>query len=285
MFMCTCLSKRKEGISKSILVFFLVANPLLSPAQTQLAPGDVALLSYSADTSPISRYFDFVLLTDIAVGTPINFTDAGYFSGSLNTLNESMIRFIADTPLDAGTIIHWNSSINDSRFYKDPDDEFSGAFTLAGGGDSLIVYQGQADNPTFLFALNNTDNEASDSQFALGNLSSGDSQLPNGLQLGTNALGTNASTSNGGRHQDNAAYIGPIISGTKKELLLAISAVDNWAFDNSQSIISAQLHSSIVVVADNNNNNNNKPLLLPPRIILERLQFLIAMENAAINKN
>ncbi|MEA5471001.1 ExeM/NucH family extracellular endonuclease [Spirulina sp. 06S082] len=167
---------------------------------TTLAAGDLAILGFNFDNPDT---FAFVLLTDVSVGTKINFTDKGWRNDGSFRDYEGIDSWTADTDKAAGTIVSVTST--NLRFATE--------------GDQLIAYQGIETNPNFLYAINS---EGSDWQSDATN--SHTSALPTGLTEGINAIAFN--------EVDNAVYRGTT-SGTKNELLAAIADPSNWLGSNN----------------------------------------------------
>ena len=203
-------------MKKAVLLGALACLAAGAAAQT-LRPGDVAVVGYNADNPD---QFAFVALVDLEAGTAITFTDNGWQSSD-ETLrgNEGTVTWTADADVARGTVVAIESG--------EPDFTASVGSVSAGGGpqfategDQLLVYQGEATQPTFLYALNN---EGEDGAWQADATSSNDSALPAGLESGTTAIAL--------EEVDNAAYTGPT-SGSRAELLEAISTPSNWTGDN-----------------------------------------------------
>jgi uncharacterized repeat protein (TIGR01451 family) len=181
-------------------------------AATVLGPGDIAIVGFNFQND----YFSFVLLVDIEAGTQIRFTDAGWIgTGFFN--GEGAVTYTAPMNLDAGNVIT----------YSGPDANFEvtveGPFTLAGGiaftnaGDQLLAFQGPYATPVFLYALNNDD-----AGWTTSNPNAQKTGLPPGLTDGYTAISLGGSEWSG-------VYNGPF-SGTREELLAAISDPNNWTY-------------------------------------------------------
>ena len=128
---------------------------------TVLAPGDIAIVGYNASGGD---KFAFVVLTDIAAGTVVNFTDAGWdstlagggsgFAPSATT-SDGAISWTAPSEIPAGTVIQFDANEPNGGTDFQPTDTgyFSGDFNLGSSGDTLTAYQGTAASPTNLAAL------------------------------------------------------------------------------------------------------------------------------------
>lgn len=168
---------------------------------TILLPGDLAIIGFNFDNPD---ELTFLLLIGITAGTEIKFTDNGVRSnGSLRT-GEGTYTWIADQDYAAGSVI----TLTDL-----------GNIAFSSSGDQIIAYQGSESNPTYLFALNSEGNGwQSDAT------SSNTSALPSGLVEGQTAIALN--------EIDNAKYTGTT-TGTKAELLAAITDTNNWSGSNT----------------------------------------------------
>ena len=127
----------------SIFVLFFISSTFIS-AQTILNPGDVAIVGINCDNP---NDFAFVLLTDIEAGTVINITDDGWKAEGGFRQNEGVVTYTSPSSLPAGTIII--NSVNSANFVV------SGNFSLTTNGDQLIVFQGNINTPSLIYALNN----------------------------------------------------------------------------------------------------------------------------------
>ena len=171
-------------------------------AGTVLLPGDIAIIGFNFDNPD---EFAFVTLVDIVAGTEINFTDNGWQANGTFRDTEGTFTWTAGTDIAPGTVI--NPTVSSVAF--------------SASGDQIIAYQGDSSNPTFIYALNS---EGNPGVWQSDATSSNTSALPTGLVNGETAVALD--------EVDNAVYTG-ITSGTKQELLAAISDQSNWSGDNS----------------------------------------------------
>ncbi|MDJ0662853.1 MAG: lamin tail domain-containing protein [Crocosphaera sp.] len=171
-------------------------------AGTVLLPGDIAIIGFNFDNPD---EFAFVTLVDIVAGTEISFTDNGWQANGTFRDTEGTFTWTAGTDIAAGTVI--NPTVSSVAF--------------SASGDQIIAYQGDSNNPTFIYALNS---EGNPGVWQSDATSSNTSALPTGLVNGETAVALD--------EIDNAVYTG-ITSGTKEELLAAISDQSNWSGDNS----------------------------------------------------
>gem|GEM_PF-1699112 len=247
-----------------LYVLFLFTGMKSVKAQTTLVAGDIAVLGLNGDDTFPNQRWAFVPLVDLATGTVIHFTDAGYdasiSSGNkffANGLNEGHMTWTVPASITAGTILLvTNNSGSGNATIKDiANASYAGVIGSVGGsnngfnagGDQIIVFQGSAGTTvgaTFLYAFNNGQHTT---QYT-GNgvwISSGNivgqqmSYLPPGLTNGATALALTSNNLNGVTvggipyGYDNMRYKPTALkSGTRSQLLAAISNGINWEGDN-----------------------------------------------------
>jgi len=213
-----------------LLIMLLAIN--FSYGQTTLAEGDIAITGVNADNPD---QFSFVLLTDVLTGTIINFTDGGWnisggfrgYNPSNGRISEGVVVWTSTTDLSCGTeiIITDTGSNTHSATSGLATEVADTGFNLASAGDELIVYQGSASSPTFLYAVHyanaNGWTDATDTN---------NSAIPSGLTNGINAidLGNN----------DNSNYLCTVTSN-QALILDAVANVNatNWYQTNSNTVI------------------------------------------------
>lgn len=178
---------------------------------TTLSAGDIALVSFNADSDD---QFQFVVLVDIAAGTQVNFTDNGWQDSGEFRKNEGKITWQSQEAIAAGTVVAINPTLGTT---SNGSISKSGSLNISGSGDAIIAYQGEDTNPHLLFALNQDRNGWSNAT------DSNTTALPTGLIDGESALTL--------PHQDNLVYVG-ITSGSKTEILAAITDSTNWSGEN-----------------------------------------------------
>jgi len=208
-------------MKKRSLVFLFLLATLISgdvSAQTTLQSGDMAVIGMNTDNPDV---FAFVLLVPVAAGTQIIFTDCGWKSDSLKfRAGEGAVIYTAPTALMAGTVIVYDSTnVAFSDFAKYTGTIITSSLLLSTDGDQLLAFQGSDSAPSFLYAINDTGTD-----WQANAWSSLTSALPAGLVNGQTAVALS--------HYDNYAYNG-ITSGTKEELLSAISDSINWTLRNN----------------------------------------------------
>jgi len=164
-----------------INIFWLCIFALLSfypcaYAQTQLQPGDVAVIGYNFKDPD---QFSFIFLKNVVAGTVLHVTDCGYDAvKSAFRAGEGYLTYTIPTGgKRAGEIITFG---NDPGFLKQG---VSGFFGLSADGDQLIFFQGTFLAPVFIYALTVSDD---DWQSTL--IDNNTSNLPPGLIDGSSAL-------------------------------------------------------------------------------------------------
>lgn len=181
---------------------FILVSALTANAQT-LSPGDIAIIGFNFDNPD---QIAFVALTEIPSGTEIKFTDNGWKSDDTFRASEGTFTYTAASTISAGTVV---------------DPGISGP-ALSSGGDQVLAYQGDNSSPTFIYAINS---DGSSGTWQSNATSAATSALPTGLTNGTDAIAF--------VERDNGYYSGTT-SGTKAELLTAISDPANWTTNNGR---------------------------------------------------
>jgi len=206
--------------------FILLLLPLKS--QTTLLPGDIAFIGVNTDGS--TDDFDFVLLTPVAAGTTVNFTDCGWNHGTgFNTdYPESHIAWTTSNALTAGTVITVITNNGNSIPTASIGSITGDKMLISIAGDQISAYQGTIANPTFIAAINFNQNSATQpgTDFDGASTTNSTTALPDGLTVGLNAIHIYQSTTFA--EQDNSRYKGTLATGSKAELLKAINKLSNW---------------------------------------------------------
>ena len=187
-------------------------------AASVLEPGDLAIVGFSFQ----NNNFSFVLLVDIEAGTEIYFSDAGW-TGSGFFTNEGAEKYSAQVDLSAGTVITYQGSADNFVAINEYPFNLQAGIALTGNGDQLLTFQGPINDPSFLYTLHNGPGEWTPSP-----MNSRTTYLPPGLEVGYTAI------SLGGTYRDG--YYDGSTSGTRDELLAAISNPLNWYYANNQDI-------------------------------------------------
>jgi len=224
---------------KKILVFVAI-HVLVSGfgfAQTTLAPGDIVVIGFSGDSTPSGsgdgKSLSFVPLVDLEAGTIINFTDSGWLGSSFRA-NEGGAIFTASAPVTAGTVISAKGTTdtlwaaNGVDWTAPPSGVGTNGMNFSSSGDQVLVFQGDASSPTFIFAVNG----ASTGWSLPANADdSNRTALPTGLVDGVTCVAV-GSGSGDEEEYDNVWYSG-ITDGTQAEILAAVTDSTNWSGDNS----------------------------------------------------
>ncbi len=178
-------------------------------APTTLSAGDIVIIGVNCDDPDD---FAFVPLIDLGTGTTINFTDNGWLSTNTFRTGEGIKTYTAPSAIPSGMVIVYSE--NSSNFTS------SGSFALSASGDQLIAYQGTADSPTMIYAVNIKGSAVWQSTASDANTSA----LPLGLINGTNCVALT--------EKDNVMYSGSVTVG-KAAVLAAVSNKDNWVGDDA----------------------------------------------------
>ncbi len=228
------------GISK-----IMVANAI-----TTLNPGDVYIISVNSDQAypggVNSNGFEFVSRVDLDPGTEIYFADKGW-DGSLgtpfwrNTTGEGTLRYTVPVGgISAGTIVRYDDTViptlpssGSSTWDMYSIDPVTGALSLstssASGfdpsatGDNILVFQGSAASPTFLYGIGWS---AATTWITTGTPTANNSYTPIGISTGAGTINTLGSTDN---YQYNCTMSG-IFSST---FATDLQNVLNWNSDNT----------------------------------------------------
>ncbi|MBU0766058.1 MAG: T9SS type A sorting domain-containing protein [Bacteroidetes bacterium] len=180
---------------------------------TFLDPGDIAIVQFRTDPED---GFSFVALADIPGSTEVKFTDNGWTeSSALTTSENTLVWSCPSTGISAGTVVGWqNGSGITSGFVSGTLDGLSDL------GDQILIYQGTATSPEFIYALSTV-------PWSMSGSISGEnhSYLPSPLINGATAIYfTDA---------DNGYYKLTPVSGSADYLRTSISDTINWYTVNS----------------------------------------------------
>jgi len=162
--------------------------------QTVLTPGDIAVIGFNGDDPDVIR---FVNLVNIAAGTQVKFTDNGWNGTALSTA-EGTDTWTASTAFAAGTVHTLTPT----------------TVALGTTGDQILVYQGLAASPTFIFGV-------SSRSWVTGSVNTTTSRIPTGLTSGSTALAFST-------ERDNGAYTIVSNNAPKATLLTSIANQNNW---------------------------------------------------------
>lgn len=187
-------------------------------APSAVAAGQLAIVSMSStDPDPLA----FVLMCNAKAGTTIQFTDNGWTSAGAFREGEGVATWTAARDVAAGEVITLSAG-NTSAPTVAPADTgsvaTSGSFNIA-AQDSVLVYQGTAAQPAFIFGLNHVSSGNWDASATNSNTSA----LPATLTNGQAAVALRQA---GGLHAQD--YTGELVTGTAAQLMAAISTAANW---------------------------------------------------------
>lgn len=206
----------------------------------QLNPGDIVIIGFSGDTSPggggTGKSFTFVPLVDLPAGTVINFTDSGWLGTSFRANEGGAIYTAPAGGITAGTVITASGTTNatwaanGTEWTAPPAGVGNNGMNFSTDGDQILVYTGDATMlpVTFIFAVNG----ASTGFSAPANADDANrTALPTGLTEGTNAVAVGAGAGDEDEY-DNVYYNG-ITTGTRDEILAAVTDPANWEGNNT----------------------------------------------------
>jgi endonuclease I len=181
-------------------------------AQAALTAGDIALIGYTSDDPDALA---FVTLAPIAAGETIRFTDSGWFASGGFRSTEGGIEYTAPVALPAGTVVEATAPFNSGSWSVNNEGVGGSGFLLSTAGDQILVFQGVAAAPQFIYALHADSSGWDDA------VSSNTSALPTGLIDGVTAVDI------GTPERDNGYYAGPT-AGTPEQLRAEIGDPGNW---------------------------------------------------------
>lgn len=235
-----------------IAIVISIASLNSSPANalTVLAPGQIYVIRANSDFGfpggAGSNGFDFVSTVDLDPGTEIFFTDKGW-DGSLgspfwrNTTGEGALRYTVPIGgISAGTIVSFDDSLISSlptsgsstwdMFSIDPTTgamslttAIASGFDPATTGDNILVFQGSAASPNFLYGVGWS---GATTWISSGTPSANNSWIPAGISTAANTVVTLGSTDN---FRYNCLNLGIFSSNFASDLVNAA----NWTADNT----------------------------------------------------
>ena len=173
-------------------------SEIAQAAASTLGAGDIAIIGYNADNPD---EIAFVALNTIDAGTQIHFTDNGWKSDGTFRTGEGTFTWTAAITISPGTIVA----------------PAVAGIALSASGDQVLVYQGAANTPTFIYALNNEDAGV----WQADATSSNTSALPNGLANGSTAFALD--------EIDNAVFNGSGPFANCTALRIAAATQSNWS--------------------------------------------------------
>ncbi len=198
----------------SYFIALIVGLTLTASTLATLNSGDIAIIGYQADNPD---GIAFVVLQPVAAGEIIRFTDSGWTTSGSFRANEGGIAFTATDTLTPGTVITRSSPFSSGEWTSSPSGVGSGEIALSVSGDQIIVFQGNASSPDFVYAIH--------AGSSWGNAtSSNTTAIPTGLTDGSTAVCIG--------NVDNGYYSGST-QGTAQQLLSAIGNSNNWTTSDS----------------------------------------------------
>jgi hypothetical protein len=220
----------------------------ITRAVSVLNPGDIAIITANSDnayvsgsTTTDSNGFDFVSKVNLDAGTVIYFADKGW-DGSLGTPfwragGEGALRYTVPAGgITAGTVVHYDDTLIPSLPSSGSGtwdmysiDSTTGAMALstiinngfdpATGGDNILVFQGSAATPNFIFGIGWS---AATTWISSGGPSTNSSWIPSGLSTASGTIVTLGSTDNYRYNCANTGLFSPTLSSS-------LQTVANWA--------------------------------------------------------
>lgn len=227
--------------------------PMTAQAQSTLVPGDIAFVRMNEDNVDA---FSFVALVDLAPGTVVYFAERGWLNTTWIGNTESHLKYTAPAGgLPAGSVVHVDETAADVLTVTGSGTVVfawgTSAFNLA-SGDQVLAYQTTsatlptaAANLTFIAGITLNDGNGASADYYndptthwtvatyanTGGTATNKSTLPPGLTNGLNCLSVfpdfNVLAS-----QDNVRYNNSVTTGTRAQLLAAISNAANWVYDD-----------------------------------------------------
>ena len=215
------------------LLALLLGTAAVPLAQTTLAPGDLVVIGAVADEPDA---FALLATVDIEAGTEIRVSDKGVSAaGVIQPERESIRTFTTVEAITAGQVLVARE-MNDP-FYPSALGTPSGGtsfISLSEGGDQLLIFQGETDDPTFIFLYSSTPFDQDYDETGGGNPTDVDQNataLPPGLTDGLTAFDLDP-------HRDNADYDRTNgTSGTRDEILALIANADNYTVSNDRLVL------------------------------------------------
>lgn len=218
------------------IVFALLLSVSSGQAQTQLDPGDVAIVAVQAD---VNDSVHIAVLKDLDTGTEFFITDKGVkANGTSLYSSEGIIKYTAPSAISAGTILSFGENSENVA----PFSSVSGSFQLVNSGsDQVIIFQTLGTDTTYLSAVNLAKNT-----WDADATTTSTSALPKGLVNGATAVALGQDASNA---YTTAWYSGTTPTGTVAAIDLAANDSTNWTRQNSTAGFSP-LTSALTVSSD-----------------------------------
>lgn len=156
-------------------------------------------------------------LVNITLGTQVSITDRGWLASGGFVGGEGLLSWTATDTFPEGTVVRIDLSTGTAS--EGLLEVVTTLPSLSIGGDQLFLFQGSPDAPRLIFALQNNGNTWQADATSLS--TSADPPLPENAKLALQEV-------------DNAAYNG-IKTGTRDELLAAITTRSNWMINNREA--------------------------------------------------
>lgn len=137
------------------LLILTLSISLYSQGQTNLSAGDLAIVYMNLDGND---HFGFVAFVEVSAGTVIHFTERGYGTGTGTLVGtEATISWTASSTIAAGTLVSVSTPKSNPPGVSSGSATRTGSWSLSGGGDQILVYQGSVNSPTqYIYVLNLT---------------------------------------------------------------------------------------------------------------------------------
>lgn len=222
-------------MKKSLLALALLAAAAQASA---LSTGDIAVIGYNADGDD---NFAWVALTDIAANTTINFTDSSW-QGSAFRLSEHLdaggpLTWSRGSALASGSVVIYSGAV--ANTWSTGIVGGSG-LSLSNNGDQIFAYEGLNSSPSFISGVQFAHATGIIDAPAVSS-STNTTNVPSALSV---AAGTMFNVGN----FDDGFYSGTT-TGSKTELLSALSTASNWTKSNDPYATSLWASSFSVVAA------------------------------------
>jgi hypothetical protein len=215
-----------------MLIAALTSAGRIEAQGVSLVPGDLAVIGLNSD-GPGTLVL--LALTDLPSGAVVKITDHSWtgtdFTNAITY--DGVLTWTMASPLPAGAVVTFTTtSLAPAAFSVSTGSVSASGWTTTqqgawGGnfGDSVLIYQGAATSPTFLYAFTNRSDKLQRNSVSgfYTTTNPNKSALPTTLSSGLTAL----SRSGGNDHLDNLCYTGPR-TGTRATLLAAIGNHSNW---------------------------------------------------------
>jgi endonuclease I len=181
-------------MKKIFTTLSILCAAFVALSQTTLTPGDIAVIGFNGDDPDVIR---FVNLVNVAAGTQVKFTDNAW-NGTALTTAEGTDTWTAASAFPAGTVHTLTPT----------------TVALGTTGDQILVYQGAATAPSFVFGF-------SSNPWVTGSVNTTNSRRPTALTVGSTALAFS-------NERDNGAYTIVTNNAPKATLLTSIANQSNW---------------------------------------------------------